>query len=185
MRTRDQTISGVYDTYSGSSGRRPNKSLHSLSHCSQQYQRRPGTSRLSRTSTTTKASRRSVWPSTYPSVGLWNRGYQNFIWKNKSVAVYERRRKHGTMAGRGEWGRKATFTYPLRIAFQSARNCALWIIGSEGCIYVKYRSTRRSWTCIGGIATSCSSCSKCATSSMARGHLRTLGRCHTPPITGK
>lgn len=101
MRTRDQTISGVYDTYSGSSGRRPNKSLHSLSHCSQQYQRRPGTSRLSRTSTTTKASRRSVWPSTYPSVGLWNRGYQNFIWKNKSVAVYERRRKHGTMAGGG------------------------------------------------------------------------------------
>jgi len=95
-------------------------------------------------------------------------------------------KKHGTMAGRGEErGGKAMFTYPLHIAFQSVRNCVLWIIGSEGCMYVKYRSTRCSWTCIGGIATSCSSCNKWATSSLAWGHLRALGRCHTPPITGK
>lgn len=95
-------------------------------------------------------------------------------------------KKHGTKAGKGEErGGKTTFTYPFRIASQSARNCALWINGSEGCMYVKYRSTRRSWTCIGGIATSCSSCSKWATSSLAWGHLRVLGRCHTPPITGE
>lgn len=107
------------------------------------------------------------------------------VWKRASVTIHERREEHWSKAGGGRERGKVMTTYPLRIAFQSARNCDLWIIGSEGCIYVKYRSTRRSWTCIGGIATSCSSCNKCATSSLALGHLRILGRCHTPPITGK
>ena len=52
--------------------------------------------------------------------------------------------KSMSKGGKGRTGNKNNVSYPLCIAFQSARNCALCTIGSKGCVCVKYKSTRRS-----------------------------------------
>ena len=110
MRTKGHTTPDGCNTYSRSSGHRPNTSFHSLPHCSRQYQRRPGTSRLSRTLTTTKASRRSVWLSMYLSVSLSSRAYQNFIMETHQQSFAKGAKN---MQQRGKKGKESNVHIPI------------------------------------------------------------------------
>ena len=64
--------------------------------------------------------------------------------KHASVAVYELHEEH-EQRGEAENRKEEQRSLTRRVsAFQSARNCALCTIGSEGCMYVEHGSTRRS-----------------------------------------